>query len=260
MKIHPPIKAILFDIDGTLVYRGKAIDGAAEAVAHARDSGMQVRFLTNITGRTPERIADDLRAAGIAVAPAEVQTATTVCVAVLRQRAGVRCHLMVPPEVLPMFDGIAQDDLHPQVVVISDIGERFDFQTLNRAFLMLRDGAELIALQKNLFWFDTDGPKLDCGAFVLALEAAARTQATVTGKPSRVFFESALAGLDCPREQVLAVGDDISTDVAGASGAGIRTALVGTGKYADGLTTHPDCQPTHFLDSVKDLPRLLGTL
>ncbi len=255
-----PVKAILFDIDGTLLSRGAAIEGAAAAVAHVRALGMQVRFLTNITARTPERIAADLGAAGIPVAAAQVQTATTVCVAMLRARAGVRCHLMVPPDVLPMFDGIARDDERPQVVVISDIGERFDFHTLNRAFLMLRDGAELIALQKNLFWFDSDGPKLDCGAFVLALEAAARTQATVTGKPSRLFFDSALTGLDCAREHVLMVGDDISTDVGGASAAGIRTVLVGTGKYADGQTTHPDILPTHFIDSVKDLARLLGTL
>lgn len=257
-----PVKAILFDIDGTLLSRGAAIEGAAAAVAHVRALGMQVRFLTNITGRTPERIAADLSAAGIAVAAAEVQTATTVCVAMLRARAGVRCHLMVPAQVLPMFDGIARDDHHPQVVVISDIGERFDFHTLNRAFLMLREGAELIALQKNLFWFDSDSdsPKLDCGAFVMALEAAARVQATVTGKPSKVFFDSALAGLDCAREQVLVIGDDISTDVAGASAVGIRTVLVGTGKYADGQTTHPEYQASYFIESVKDLPRLLGTL
>ncbi len=260
MKKPMPVKAVLFDIEGTLVSGGHAIEGAAAAVAHVRALGMQVRFLTNITGRTPERIAADLSAAGIAVAAAEVQTATTVCVAMLRARAGVRCHLMVPAEVLPMFDGIAPDDQHPQVVVISDIGEQFDFHTMNRAFLMLRGGAELIALQKNLFWFDSDGPKLDCGAFVLALEAAARTQATVTGKPSQAFFDSALAGLDCAREQVLVVGDDISTDVAGASAVGVRTVLVGTGKYADGQTTHPDCQATHFIESVKDLPQLLGAL
>ena len=260
MTNRMPVKAILFDIDGTLLSRGDAIEGAAAAVAHVRALGMQVRFLTNITGRTPERIAADLSAAGIAVAAAEVQTATTVCVAMLRARAGVRCHLMVPPQVLPMFDGIARDDQHPQVVVISDIGEGFDFHSLNRAFLMLREGAELIALQKNLYWFDSDGPKLDCGAFVLALEAAARTQATVTGKPSKVFFDSALAGLDCAREQVLVVGDDISTDVAGASAAGIRTVLVGTGKYADGQTTHPEYQASYFIDSVKDLQQLLGTL
>lgn len=260
MPVRAPLRAILFDIDGTLLARGVAIEGAAAAVAHARALGMAVRFLTNITGRTPERIAADLRAAGIDAAAAEVQTATTVCVAMLRARAGVRCHLMVPPAVLPMFDGVNRDDQHPEVVVISDIGEGFDFHTLNRAFLMLREGAELIALQKNLFWFDQDGAKLDCGAFVLALEAAARVQATVTGKPSRVFFDSALAGLGCVPDQVLVVGDDIATDVAGASAAGARTVLVGTGKYADGQTTHPDCTPTHFIASVKDLPLLLATL
>lgn len=252
------VKAILFDIEGTLIERGAAIAGAAAAVDGARAAGLQLRFLTNITGRTPARIAADLCAAGIAVAAGEVQTATTVCVDLLRRRPGVRCHLLVPPAVLPMFEGIARDDSDPDVVVIGDIGEGFDFRTLNRAFRMLRQGAELMALQKNLFWFDADGPKLDCGAFVLALEAAARTQATVTGKPSRTFFDSALAGLACAADQVLMVGDDISTDILGASAAGMRTVLVGTGKYADGQTTHPDCRPSAFIDSVRDLPALLA--
>jgi ribonucleotide monophosphatase NagD (HAD superfamily) len=72
-----PVKAIFFDIDGTLLHRGAAINGAAAAVAHARALGLPLRFLTNTTGRTPERIAADLAVAGIPVAAAEVRTATT---------------------------------------------------------------------------------------------------------------------------------------------------------------------------------------
>ncbi|MES2743618.1 MAG: TIGR01458 family HAD-type hydrolase [Pseudomonadota bacterium] len=254
------VKAILFDIDGTLVARGAAIEGAAAAVAHARGQGMEVRFLTNITGRSPARIAADLCQAGIEVAAAEVQTATTVCVAMLKARPGVRCHLMVPPSVLDMFDGIARDSDKPDVVVVSDIGDGFSYAALNQAFLMLRAGAELIALQKNLFWFDTDGAKLDCGAFVLGLEAAANKTALVTGKPSATFFNTALAGLRCEREQVLIVGDDIHTDIAGGAAVGVRTVLVGTGKYADGQTTSAEVEPAFFLRSVQQLPQLLAQI
>jgi inorganic pyrophosphatase len=254
------ITAILFDIDGTLLERGKPVPGAATAVAHARAQGIEVRFLTNTTGRTPAQIAARLSDAGIAAAPAEVQTATSVCVALLRSTPGKRCHLLLPPAVLPMFDGILRDDEQPDLVVVSDIGPAFDFATLNRAFRMLRAGAELIALQKNLYWFDTDGAKLDCGAFVMGLEAASGKTATVTGKPSALFFETALAGLSSGRESVLIVGDDLTTDIAGGNAAHVKTALVGTGKYADGLRTSQDWRADHFLDSVADLPGLLAQL
>lgn len=254
------IKAILFDIDGTLTERGQLVRGAAEAIAHVRSQGIEARFLTNITGHTPTRIAANLSALGIAVDAAEVQTATTVCVDMLRSRPNVRCHLLVPPSVMPMFEGIDRDDIQPDVVVVSDIGEGFTFATLNRAFRMLRAGAELLALQKNMFWFDAEGVKLDCGPFVLALEAASGKTATVTGKPSKVFFETALAGLACERHEVLIVGDDLNTDIAGGNQAQVRTVLMGTGKYADGQRTSADWKEDHFLDSVADLPRLLSQL
>lgn len=250
------IKAVLFDIDGTLTERGQAIAGAAATIAQARARGIELRFLTNITGQTTQTIAANLCALGIAADAAEIQTATTVCVAMLAARPGVRCHLMVPPKVMPMFDAIARDDANPDVVVVSDIGDAFTFAALNRAFRMLRSGAELMALQKNMFWFDADGIKLDCGPFVLALEAAAGKTATVTGKPSPVFFETALASLACERHEVLIVGDDLGTDIAGGNQVGVRTALVGTGKFADGQRTSTLWKADHFLDSIAHLPQL----
>jgi HAD superfamily hydrolase (TIGR01458 family) len=254
------VNAILFDIEGTLTERGQLVPGAAQVVADVRARGIAVRFLTNITAKTQAGIAAGLVALGLPVDVTEVQTATSVCVDVLTARPGVRCHLMVPDAVLPLFDGIARDDTAPDVVVVSDIGDGFSFAALNRAFRMVRGGAELVALQKNLFWFDEGGVKLDCGAFVLALEAASGKTATVTGKPSTVFFDTALAGLPCGRHDVLIVGDDLNTDIAGGNAAGVRTVLAGTGKVADGQRSSAKWKEDYFIASVADLPALLSTL
>ena len=69
------LRSILFDIDGTLVARGRPLPGAIEAVADARRQGLALRFLTNITGRLPSDIAADLRAHGFLVENDDVQTA-----------------------------------------------------------------------------------------------------------------------------------------------------------------------------------------
>lgn len=254
------VRAILFDIDGTLVFRGKAIAGAVAAVEQVRAQGIAVRFLTNTTARTPADIAAGLSSLGIPAQAADIQTPVTVCLALLAARPGVRCHLMLPPPVIGMFDdvvGIVRDDSNPELVVIGDMGERFDYATLNRAFLMLRAGAGLIALQKNLYWFAAEGARLDCGAFVLALEAASGVTAQVAGKPSREFFKTALAAVGCLPEQVLIVGDDVATDIAGGNAAGARTVLVGTGKFADNGQRGEE---TYFIDSVQRLPALLAKL
>lgn len=254
------IKSIFFDIDGTLVAREQPLPGAVAAISQARRRGFALRFLTNITGRTPDTIAAQLQGQGFDIAAQEIQTATTSCVAYLKSLPGTRCHLIIPDAIRPLFDGIDTNDENPEVVVIADIGERFDFQVLNRAFLMLRAGAELVAPQKGLFWFDQGGARLDCGSFILGLEAAAGKRAVVTGKPSPVFFERAMAHVGCSAHELLVVGDDVSTDVLGAAGIGARSALVATGKYVPGAEHSAARGPDFLLRSMADLEPLLERL
>ncbi|WP_206957247.1 HAD hydrolase-like protein [Trinickia acidisoli] len=80
--------------------------------------------------------------------------------------------------------------------------------------------------QKGLFWFDRDGPKLDCGSFIVGLEAATGKAATVTGKPSEMFFEQALTHVGCGANEALIIGDDISTDVLGAARVGATSRMM----------------------------------
>lgn len=252
-------KGLLIDIDGTLVHQGIAIPGAVKAIEYARNSGLQCRFLTNITGRTPEAIGIDLKALGFPIVPEQIQTATTACVDFLKGMPGQTNHLLVPETVRPMFEGIAIDSERPDNVVISDIGREFSFDNLNKAFLMLRNGAKLIALQKNLFWYDVDGPKLDCGAFIAGLELASQQIAVVTGKPSQLFFEIALKAIECSTHEVLVIGDDPSTDISGANAIGAKSVRVLTGKSADGSMSVAH-HATHCLSSIADLPQLLDNL
>ena len=56
------------------------------------------------------------------------------------------------------------------------------------------------------------------------------------GKPYPGVYAMALAALDLPVDQVLAIGDSIETDIAGAAGAGIHALIVATGIHAAGWT------------------------
>ncbi|WP_321817245.1 MULTISPECIES: TIGR01458 family HAD-type hydrolase [unclassified Paraburkholderia] len=248
------IDTLLCDIDGTLLHRGAAIPGAAAALQAARNAGLGIRLLTNITAQTPEQLASQLRDAGIEAGAHEILTATTACVSHLKAQRGKRCHLIVPDGVRTAFEGIDIDDTYPDFVVIGDIGDAFDYPKLNRAFRMLRNGAQLVALQKNLFWFDVDGERLDCGAFVIALEAATNTRAIVTGKPSPVFFEAALRQLGADSASTAVIGDDLATDMAGARAIGAHALHVRTGKHRpEWLEQHRDAIDT-VLDSIADFP------
>jgi len=121
------------------------------------------------------------------------------------------------------------------------------------------DGAELVALQKNRFWLTADGLSLDAGPFVAAIEYATGKDAFVVGKPSAGFFEIVLADLGADRDSVAMVGDDVETDIGGALDAGIAAVLVRTGKYREDFVRDSGIEPTATIDSVTELPELLGS-
>lgn len=251
------LKALLIDIDGTLVFRGEAIAGANRALCEAAEAGLAVRLLTNISAKLPHHIAAGLQACGIDAAEDSIQTAGMACSAYIRRHPDASCHLLVPDAMAALFEDIRRDDSRPDFVVIGDVAERFDYELLNGVFRMLRDGAQLVVPHRNLYWFDGAGPpRLDAGAFILGLEAAAGQTAIVTGKPSAVFFQAALDALGVSADEALVVGDDLLTDIAGAEASGLASVLVRTGK-GETPRAAGAAAPGVALQSIADLMRHL---
>ena len=140
-------------------------------------------------------------------------------------------------------------------MVIGDLGSAWDFATLNRAFRLLHSNPEatLIALGMTRYWKAADGISLDVAPFVAALEHATGRKALVLGKPAAEFFQAAADRLGVPNREVLMVGDDVETDIAGAQSAGMRAALVRTGKFRE-LDLEGSVTPDAVMDSVAELP------
>jgi len=154
---------------------------------------------------------------------------------------------------------LTETDERTQAVIMGDLGEAFGFEILNRAFRLVMDGAELVALQKNRFWMTPDGLSLDAGPFVAAVEYATGRDALVVGKPSPAFFELVLAELGATPAKTAMIGDDVETDVGGALGAGLAGILVRTGKYREDFVRASGVEPTATVDSVAAVPGLLRT-
>ena len=249
-------KAFLIDLDGTLYFKGEPCPGAIETVNYLRQEKYQLRFLTNTTAKTPKMLHAQMQALGFDIHENEIFNATYACLLYLRSQPEISCHFMVDDAVKAFFKEIPTDDNAPDFVVVGDYGEGFDFHALNHAFRLLMSGAELIALQRNLHWFSSEGMFLDCGAFVTLLEAAAGKTATVIGKPSETFFKLALDDLQLSPSEAIVVGDDITSDIVGAEKMKMRSILVKTGKFKPDQLENPIAKPTWVLDSVAELPKM----
>ncbi len=252
------LDALLIDLDGVLYVEDEPIPGAREAVVALREAGLDLRFVTNTTARSRAQTLDKLGRLGFAVDEAELVTPAALARHHCEQAGHQSVALVMNEAVKADFAGLRETEEDPDAVIMGDLGEAFGFAILNRAFRMVMDGAELVALQKNRFWLTADGVSLDAGPFVAAIEYASGREALVVGKPSPSFFELVLDDLGAEASRAAMIGDDVETDVGGALGAGLGGVLVRTGKYRADFVAASGVAPTATVDSIAELPPLIS--
>jgi HAD superfamily hydrolase (TIGR01458 family) len=258
------VEGVLFDIDGVLTVSWEAIPGARDALTAVRRAGLPLRLLTNTTTLPRDAIAAALVAAGFEVEPDEILTTPRATAAYLHtHHPGARCLLINEGDITAELAGITvlaehEVDAQPDVVVLGGAGPAFSYDQLNRAYRAALEGVPVVAMHRNTTWQTSDGLQLDTGAYVAGLEHAAGVAVTTVGKPSPAMFEAALGAIGVAAAQAVMVGDDLEADVQGAMAAGLRGVLVRTGKHRADPPADEPVQPTATIDSVADLPALLG--
>lgn len=250
-------KGLLLDMDGVFYVGDRLLPGAAETLTELRSRNIPFRFITNTTTRSPAELLDKLAHLGLDAREEDIFTAITATRDYLLRRGRPSCHFLVRDSIRDCFSELEANDENPDYVIIGDIGAAWDYETLNRVFNMLMQGARLLCMHRNRYWQDQDGLRMDIGAFVAALEYVSGQQAVVIGKPSPAFFQTALASLDLPAEDVAIVGDDIESDIGGAQSAGLQGVLVKTGKYRDELVRRSSVKPDAVIDSIAELTAIL---
>jgi HAD superfamily hydrolase (TIGR01458 family) len=245
-------------MDGVLYNADHLIAGAVDTVEWVHAQKIPHLFVTNTTSRSRAALAEKLLAFGIQASETEILTPAAAVAAWLRN-AGGQIALFLRPSARLEFAGLpclSEDaESGAAYVVIGDLGDLWDYRTLNRAFRLLHHNPEatLVALGMTRYWLAADGISLDVAPFVAALEHATGRNAIVFGKPDARFFLAACDRLGLTGSEVLMIGDDIDADVGGAQAAGLKGALVKTGKFRS-VDLEGNVRPHAVLDSIAELP------
>jgi HAD superfamily hydrolase (TIGR01458 family) len=248
MALHG-VRGLVLDADGVLLLRGVALPGAPEAIASLHARGVPYRVATNISAQHRETLAARFARLGLPIPAERIVTSLSATVVDCRRRYPGR-----PLFVLTHPDGLREFGEHPRLapedadadgataaaVVFGDAERDLSWENLDRAFRLVRGGAELIAMHRNGWWLTARGPTIDTGAFVAAIEYATGTKARLTGKPGPLMFGTAFDGLAAEvaagggrplrRSEVAMVGDHGPQDIGGAHRAGLRGILVLSGR------------------------------
>lgn len=258
MSTFSSIKGILFDLDGVLYTGSKAIEGAVEAVARIRASGIPCRFVTNTSTLCLASLQQKINDLGFAIPADEIISAPQATLLYLQRQQDPVCRLLLAEDVKKDFKQFRQSDTAADYIVVGDIGNAWSYPLLNEIFNCLMHGAKLIAIHKNRFWQTEQGLQMDIGGFIDGLEYASGAEAMIIGKPSADFFQIALDDMGLKPGEVAIIGDDIDVDVGGGQSAGLKGILVRTGKYRQGYADASAIKPDLTIDSVVDLPEALG--
>ena len=246
------VRGLLLDLDGVLVRAGEAIPGAPEAMAELERRGVPYLLVTNSSLVSRATLAHWGRSLGLATPVERFQSALSASAELVRRELRERAvYVITSDDARVEFDGLrvvtgAEADAAPgevAAVVVGDSPDELTRENLDRAFRLVRGGAELIGMHRNPWWLTPQGPTLDAGAFLVGLEYATGSRARITGKPAPAFFRVAIERLAAeaasrgePRlraRDLAMVGDDVTSDIGGARRVGLRTVFVRTGKHGD---------------------------
>lgn len=247
------LEAVLFDLDGT-VYRGtEEVPGAADAISMLARRGIPYRFVTNRSSRTRDTILKHLQSLGV---PCELEhvmttaqaTARYLCSqakALAREQNSMRAYVIGEEGLrlaLGETDIVLAEDKVDWVVVGYDAD--FSYEKMERACLLIREGAQLIGTNPDPFFHTDKGLSPETGAMVAAIEAGSECKALYVGKPQPLLLQVCLDQMNVRAEHTLMIGDNLYTDIPAGASAGTKTALILTGvcteEEAQSAPTLPD--------------------
>lgn len=230
-------RAVLFDLDGTIYYGSKIIDGANDAIEHCRSQGKCIFFLTNNSTRTRQQIFDKLRGMGISCEYDEIVTSGYVA-ALYAQRENLQdIYLCGSVNLASEFEGlgVAVVDAERARNLLIGYDPAFDYKKMTTAVRVALKAEKIIACNKEKK-FQGEGAQWfpGCGGMVASIEwCSGRTSDYTIGKPNTLMLDMVSSLLRLRHEELLVVGDTYESDILMANRFGCPSILISDHEYSD---------------------------
>ena len=181
------VAGLVIDMDGVLWRGNEPLPGLVELFDWLAESNTPYVLATNNSTSSPARYVEKLRGMGVEGVPAaRIITSGTATATYLQKRypAGTPVHVFGMDSLREIIEGAGFDisDEEPAQVVVA--GGNFDttYDSLKRATLALRGGADFIGTNPDTTFPTPEGLIPGAGSLIAALEAASDRQATIIGK------------------------------------------------------------------------------
>lgn len=250
----------LLDLDGVIYIGSDAVEGAPEALAAARESGLRYGYVTNNASRTPEVVAAHLRHLDV---PAKAEDVVTSA-----QAAATELQRLIPPHSSVLVVGgeglavaLRERSLSPvsqasdePAAVAQGWSPDLNWPILREGSLALATGVPWVVSNTDLTVNVPGGIAPACGSFVEVLRlTTGRHPDVVAGKPHPPMHRESIRRTRATKP--LVVGDRLDTDIEGAVRAGVDSLLVFTGvtDIAAAVAAPRNARPTYLSADLRGL-------
>jgi 4-nitrophenyl phosphatase len=262
-----PLRAVVFDIDGTLALMDKdagtyaALPGAVAALKALESRGMPVVAYTNGTFFPPAHYYPLLADAGLRLAPGHILTPAAVAARQLAAKGYSRVMVIGADGTrLPLreagIDVVLPGGTDMADAVLLGWTKDFGAADLEAAAQLLWAGVPLYATSVAPHFAGANGRLLGIsGAIAAALHNATGVKATVFGKPEVAGLTDISGFLGIPAENMVVIGDDPNLEIAMARRAGAFAVGVTTGTvdHAGFMASDPTLRAHVVLDGLDGL-------
>jgi len=235
VELLQPIRALISDLDGTLMAGSSPLPGVLHLLQVLEDRRVALAVVTNNTVRTPDDYTRRLEAAGVLLRPGQVLTASEAAAAYLLEELGPGASLYVVGErglrtaLAHAGFTLVEDDSQTVAAVVVGGDRTVTYGKLKHAIRHVRSGARFIGTNPDLLVPTEHGLAPEAGVLLAAIGAGSGVAPTIIGKPERHLLDLAMRRMGSSPANTAILGDRLDTDILGGERLGLTTILVTTG-------------------------------
>lgn len=262
------IRNLILDLDGVLWHGHTPLPDLPDFFASMDRLGIGLVLATNNATNTAAQFSNRLARYGVDFPQEMILTSAETTALYLQEHfppqtavfavgaAGLHDALTAKGLAVVSTDE-AEKGATAEVVVVA-MAPDAHYRDLAMASLLVHGGAKFIGTNIDPSFPSERGPLPGAGALLALVATTTGVEPLTMGKPSPVVFEEALHRLGSQKHDTAMVGDRLTTDIAGAQGAGLPAILV-----LSGIATREDLaqtphQPEFVFEDIHDLARAMA--
>ena len=255
---------VFFDLDGTLYLGGEPIGDSINTLKALRQKGKKIGYITNNSSRTDDQYEKILREVGFFENGDFIYSSLDATIDyILEHRKNKKIFALCPKQVFNCLkssgvnvveekDGEKADD------VLLAFDTELTYSKLKLANELLCKGAYYIATHPDLVCPTKDISMPDVGSFINLLKTSSnRVPDLIIGKPNNFMAQYICSKTGVCDNQVVMVGDRLSTDIQFGINCNFSTVLVLSGDTNAKMAKDSPIKADLILQDVNCLNQLI---